>query len=172
MQINYFAYYPDKWPSWPLAWQSWLLSFSTVLLLDYQCPRKFCWKLLSCILNSHKMQNKPVPVSGRRDPTAPGWDSWVKPLPFPLPPKNPCIVSTMFEGLQTRSWVLDGFWRHSNKGRSWGQVSFSYKLLQGKLPLWQFSQSWKWVGSSAPSQLFARMGRNTQLEPHEGKRNY
>lgn len=93
MQINYFAYYPDKWPSWPLAWQSWLLSFSTVLLLDYQCPRKFCWKLLSCILNSHKMQNKPVPVSGRRDPTAPGWHSSVKPLPFPLPPKNPCIVS-------------------------------------------------------------------------------
>lgn len=39
----------------------------------------------------------------------PGWESWVKPLPFPLDPKNPCIVSTISEGLQTSKsagWFL------------------------------------------------------------------
>lgn len=106
----------------------------------------------------------------------PGWESWAKPLPFPLDPKNPCIVSTIFEGLQTRPWVLDGFCRmlfaQQQERKLWGQFSFSYKLLQGKLPLRQFSQPWKWVGSPAPSQLCAKIGKNTQLEPHEGKINY
>lgn len=107
MQISCFDYYPDKWPSWPLAWQIWLLSLSAMLLLGHWHCRKWCWKLLSCLLNSHKMQNKPMPVSDKRHPTAP----WVKPLPFPLDPNYPCVVSPVSEGLQTKSWVLDGFWR-------------------------------------------------------------
>lgn len=129
MQIIFFVYYPDKWPSWPLAWQNWLLSLSAMLVLGHWYPRKCCWKLLRCTLNSHKMQNNPMPVCGRRDSTA----SWLgelgetSPFPFPSWPKTPCIVTTMFGGCTPdhECWmVFEWCSLHSNKGRSWGQFSF------------------------------------------------
>lgn len=89
MQINFFAYDPDKRPSWPLAWQSWLLSLAAMLPLGHLYPRICCWKLLSCILNSCKMQSKPMPVSGRRDPTAPWLGELGETSPFPSWPKKP-----------------------------------------------------------------------------------
>lgn len=175
MQINFFAYDSDKWPSWPLAWQSWLLSLAAMLPLGHLYPRICCWKLLSCILNSCKMQNKPMPVSGRRDPTAPWLGELGETSPFPSWPKKPMHCQHNLWGAADlkECWMVSaGCSLHSNKRGSWGQFSFSYKLLQGKLPLQQFSQPWKWVGSPAPSQLCAKIGKNTQLEPHEGKINY
>lgn len=139
------------------------------------------------MLNPHKVQSKPTPARGRRDLTPP----WLGRLgetsprhPVLLVPKKPqctaaeaCVWSACVClrgcGPGRERWrISEGCSLHSDKGGSCGQSPFPYKLLEGKLPLWQYSQPRKRVDCPAFSQLCAMMGKNTQLEPHKGKGSY